>query len=153
MNTLTCETILKVLNTKDTSALPHEEQEQLELHLADCPSCREYRQYMQLTSTALQSIDIPKVSPKLAINILEQTQQLPQEVTWRNYWSQSKWFPVTAAAAFAMSLLLVLGGLSLPVQQHTSSKLVKERFALLHGPSLKQDEISIAAGALGLELE
>lgn len=152
----TCETILKVLNTKDTtSALSQEEQRLLELHLAGCPSCREHRRYMQLTSAVLQDWKIPEVSTQLASNILDATEHLPQLVTWRTYWSQSKWFPVAATVAFAMSLLLVLGSLSLPVpqRQHIPSKLVKKRLALLQGPSLKRDEISIAAEALGLELE
>ena len=109
--------------------------------------------YLHLTTEVMKEWDVPEVSPDLAKNILSATEDMPQSVPWYKYWEQSKWFPITAIAATSLAVVLVIGGLSIPTQQQSRTQTIKQSFALIEGPSMKIDEVSVAANYLGLEIK
>lgn len=109
--------------------------------------------YLHLTTEVMKEWDVPEVSPGLAKNILSATEDMPQSVPWYKYWEQSKWFPMTAFAAASLAVVLVVGGLSIPTQQQNSTQTIKQNLALIQGPLMKVNKVSMAANYLGLEVK
>lgn len=151
-----CHAILRILDTKEPEQRSKEEARQVKEHLGQCPACREHQSHMRLASEVMRHWEVPEASPQLAMKLLAQLDQHPQVTTpasWVEAWNQSRWFPVAALAAFAMSILLMVGSLSLPVRPPGQDQALKQHLSLLQGPSLKVDELTIVARSLGIENE
>lgn len=149
----TCKTILQRLNSSENEPLSADEQRLLKEHLQGCPSCAEHQAYLQSTKKVMQRWEVPEASNQLSKNLQIAIRETPQDLTWSEYWDRSRWFPVAATVAFAMSVLLIVGTLSIPVQQQSNEQLIKQKLRLIQGPSFKTDKVSFAAQALGVELK
>jgi predicted anti-sigma-YlaC factor YlaD len=146
-----CKHILFLLNTKQREQWTTEEQNLLEEHLPQCPSCREHQGWMELTESVVQQWEIPEISSKFSMRVLAATEDIPQKQSWSALWVD--WFREKLVVTMALSAVLLIAGLSLPTQQQPSRKMVKKSFSLIHGPSLRVDEVSMASRLLGIEVE
>ena len=147
-----CKHVLVLLNTKQPEEWTTEEQALLDEHLSECPSCQEHQRWMALTSSVVQKWDVPDVSSDLSMRILAATEDVAQDQPWSMLWTHH-WFSGKLLATMALSAVLLVAGLSLPTQQQPSRKMVQKSFSLIHGPSVKVDDVAIASRLLGIEVQ
>ncbi len=148
-----CSSLQRMLEDKEVESLSQSERVALEEHLASCSSCRDLHRYTLLTQRVRHHWTIPEVSGDLAARIMSQIADEPQVLPWTEQWKRSSWFSIAASTAFAMSFVLMVGVFSIPVTPPSSDHLVKQRLKLIQGPSFKPNKLTIAANALGLELD
>ncbi|TNE51843.1 MAG: zf-HC2 domain-containing protein [Deltaproteobacteria bacterium] len=148
-----CSSLQRMLEDRDVASLSQSEKVALEEHLASCSSCRDLHRYTTLTQSVRDHWTIPDISDDFEQRIMSQIADEPQILPWIEQWKRSRWFSIAAGTAFAMSFVLMVGVFSIPVTPSSSDHLVKQRLKLIQGPSFKPNKLSIAANALGLELD
>jgi len=148
-----CKRVLKTIEQGDLHALSEKEEYFVKEHLQGCASCRRYVQINQLVSAVMRSWEIPEVSSSLVHQVTAATYGISQVVPWYQLWNQSKRVSLAAIVATAFACLLMVGGLSLPVDEPVSKDAMRRSLSMIHGPSMKLDEDSMAVKLLGLGVE